>query len=274
MLPSVTAMIISLNGENRIMKTVESIRQIVEDIVVFIDARTTDRTVEILQKNNVRHVQLEESGFFETLQEKAVRMIDSDWILRIDDDELIVANEPEHVTPELFRFYLKHLGESGYGVGRICRRWVLPGMTHFISSATWWPDMQARLFLNKPDKIAWPTEIHREPVFPGGTVLVAQILIDHLDFIYNDYEARVRKVSNYFKERPNRSGGEIYLFEKFSFTTSPLKPIDRPTLLATARQYIDFTKEIENVMFSDTVDRTKTVALPEWKYSPLTYTIS
>ncbi len=111
----------------------------------------------------------------------------ADWILRVDDDEVLGADLLEQL-PELTRArdVLQYW---------IARRWLYPGPGHWLDEWPWFPDFQGRLVRN--DARLW---------FPGlchssvALAVPARYLdggLYHLAHLLSDRQERERKVERY-----------------------------------------------------------------------------
>src|ERR1700755_1555111 len=110
--------IICKNAAGMIDKTMESIRGLSHDIVVY-DSGSTDGTIELLKKWKVRLFEGEWEGFGKARQ-KAVELTKYDWGLVIDADEIVsndLIEELKNLHPEneriVYSVELKnHLGND------------------------------------------------------------------------------------------------------------------------------------------------------------------
>lgn len=95
---SVTAIILTLNEELHLERCLWSLRQFVEHVIV-VDSYSNDRTIEIAQKNGAYVIQREFTNHAEQFNWalEAVH-ITSDWIFRLDADEIITSEAPEKIT--------------------------------------------------------------------------------------------------------------------------------------------------------------------------------
>jgi hypothetical protein len=117
----------------------------------------------------------------------------SDWIMRIDSDE-IASPALAALLPELTRSGdLTHYW--------IPRRWLYPDRTTYLRGWPWLPDYQLRLVRNDPALLRFPGTVHTSVSCLGpGRYLRDPIY--HLDCVIRSKEERVAKVHTY-----NRLGG-------------------------------------------------------------------
>ncbi len=152
----ISAVLITLNEEQRLAKALESVRFC--DEVLVMDAGSVDRTREIAAAAGARVVVRAWEGF--TAQRNhVVAAARHDWVLAVDADE--------RVTPEL-RAEIESLraagfAHAGYRIPRIAfylGRW--------IRGTDWYPDPQLRLFDRRRGR--WTGGLVHESVHVEGTV--------------------------------------------------------------------------------------------------------
>jgi glycosyltransferase involved in cell wall biosynthesis len=83
-----SAAIIAYNEEKHIARTLQSLHGVIEDIVVVIDDKTTDKTEEIAQRLGAKTIQKKFENYGEQKQ-FAVEQTNGSWVLNIDADEAI-----------------------------------------------------------------------------------------------------------------------------------------------------------------------------------------
>ena len=83
----ISAMIITLNEEDKIRQCLESLKDVADEIVV-VDSLSTDRTKQICEEFGVKFVEQKWLGYSEQ-KNLANRLAAYDWILSIDADEAL-----------------------------------------------------------------------------------------------------------------------------------------------------------------------------------------
>lgn len=83
---SISAVIITMNEEDRIRPCLESIKWV--DEIIIVDSFSTDKTIDICKEYTDKIFQRDMSGFGEQKQ-FAIEKATSDWILSIDADEVV-----------------------------------------------------------------------------------------------------------------------------------------------------------------------------------------
>jgi len=152
----ITATIITLNEERKIVRSIESLRCC--DEILILDSGSTDRTVELATNLGARVV---EAGWRGYAGQKnwAAEQASHDWILSLDADEAL----SEALEAEIWN--LKKTGPQydAYTMPRLAKylgRWIL--------HSGWYPDRKVRLYDRR--KAKWVGEFVHESVVPGGRV--------------------------------------------------------------------------------------------------------
>ena len=138
----ISAVIITYNEEHIIARSIDSLRRVVDEVIV-IDSFSTDRTIEICKAKGAVVLQNKFEGY-KTQKNFAVTKAKYEWILSIDADE-VLSNE---LIDSLLKWRTNHkisndlsTQPSGYFVSRrtdYCGKWVNFG--------GWYPDKKLRLF--------------------------------------------------------------------------------------------------------------------------------
>ena len=131
-----SSIIIARDEEANIGRCIDSQKECIDEIIVLIDNRTTDRTLEIVKSKNVIYGLVEWKGYSGTKQ-YAISKTTNEWILWIDADESIT---PE-LSSELNEFKNKPPGFVAYSIKRrayFLGRWMRHG--------GWYPAKATRLF--------------------------------------------------------------------------------------------------------------------------------
>ncbi|MBI9072008.1 MAG: glycosyltransferase family 2 protein [Melioribacteraceae bacterium] len=137
MVKNLSAVIITKNEETNIGRCLESIKDLVSEIVI-VDSNSTDKTIEICKSYGCNISQIEWKGF--GLAKKfAVDSASSDWVFSIDADE--------EVTPELAREIEVVMGNPKYNIYKIKRNSFFLGKK--IKHCGWDNDYPKRLFNRK-----------------------------------------------------------------------------------------------------------------------------
>ncbi|HEX2920850.1 MAG TPA: glycosyltransferase family 2 protein [Bacteroidales bacterium] len=135
-MPKITAIIITYNEEEYIGRCLESIKGIVDEIIV-VDSFSTDKTEEICNKYNVRFIKHKFEGYRDQ-KNYALKHATYPNILSLDADEALSDTLRESILS------IKDMDRwdyDGYKFNRknyYCGKW--------IKYSDWYPDRQLRLF--------------------------------------------------------------------------------------------------------------------------------
>ena len=136
-MPKISAIILTLNEERNIARCLNSLKDVVDEIVV-VDSFSTDKTESIVSQYKARFVKQEFLGYIEQ-KNFALKLASHDHILSLDADEAL--------SPELRAsvFEVKEKFDcDGYYMNRLanyCGQW--------IRHSGWYPDKKMRLFNRK-----------------------------------------------------------------------------------------------------------------------------
>jgi glycosyltransferase involved in cell wall biosynthesis len=182
-LMKISAVIITLNEEDRLPDALASLQGVADEVVV-VDSCSSDRTVEIarLAQAVVLQNRFEDYG-----QQKnfAMSQAGCEWILNLDADERVspelkraIANLKEGTAPlDAAAFAIKR---RSFYLGR------------WIRHSGWYPDRKIRLF--RKSAATWQGRIHERLIVTGP---VARLDGDILHFTYRDIGDHVRRLERY-----------------------------------------------------------------------------
>lgn len=158
----ITLAIFAKNNEDSIGMCIESVLDIVSEIVV-VNTGSTDKTVEIAMSYGARlyHVNFSDFGAIRTLTAHLAREL---WVLGLDTDE-ILCPEDKSVIETLIR--TPRVG--AWGLPR--RRWADLDRKNQVETEAY-PDYQYRLIKNDPSRFYYTDRIHerlvhKDPVLPS-----------------------------------------------------------------------------------------------------------
>ncbi len=130
----ISAVIITYNEEKNISRCIDSVKPVVDEIVVL-DCFSTDRTKEICEEKGVKFFQEEFPGFAKQ-KNRAVALASNDYVLSLDADE--------YLSSELTQSILKvktDWSHDGYLMNRLSS---FEGT--WIKTCGWYPDQKLRLW--------------------------------------------------------------------------------------------------------------------------------
>ncbi|MCU7493944.1 MAG: glycosyltransferase family 2 protein [Ignavibacteria bacterium] len=154
----ISSIILAKDEENNIARCIDSQQGSIDEILVFVDSRTTDNTVNILKSKGVSYEVCTWQGYAKTKQ-YALSKASNEWILWIDADEAL--------TPELKSEIIEFkASQPVYNVYSIPRKANFLGK--WIMHSGWYPGRVERLF-NKNHAHFSNKDVHEHLVFEGQT---------------------------------------------------------------------------------------------------------
>jgi len=180
----ITAVIIACNEEHHIAKCVESVKDIVDEIVV-VDSHSTDNTPQICRDLGATVISYDWKGYSQN-KNYGNQEAKHDYILSLDADE--------YLSEEL-KLSISEVKNSLYGVysfnrlTNYCGKW--------IHHCGWYPDKKIRLF-NKNDAYWQGQFVHEVLRIKSGTPLthLAGNLLHHSFQSLTDHIERVNRYSS------------------------------------------------------------------------------
>jgi glycosyltransferase involved in cell wall biosynthesis len=180
----ISACIITKNEEDNLQRCLESLGDVVDEIVI-VDSGSTDRTKFIATDHNARFIPHDWEGYVGQ-KNFACGKAKYDWILSIDADEELSPGLQDQVRK------LKEVDDSDYpaafSVSRVVffeNRWVRYG--------DWYPDLLPRLFHKEKGHFEGG-RVHERLVIDGETEILEAELYHHT---YQDWEDQKKRVARY-----------------------------------------------------------------------------
>ena len=144
----ITAVIITHNEEKNILRCINSVQDIADEIIV-VDSGSTDNTEQICRDFGVRLVHQDWLGYSEQ-KNFANSLATNDWILSIDADEEL-SDELKH---SILKYKNKHVAHDiVFNMNRLTNY-----CGHWIRHCGWYPDRKIRIWNRRVGK--WKGEIH------------------------------------------------------------------------------------------------------------------
>ena len=172
-MPQLSVVIITFNEEQNMVRCLDSIKEIADDIVI-VDSFSTDKTPEICKKHNVNFIQRSWEGYSAT-KNFANTQAKYDWILSLDADEALSEELKKSILEQKQKNYsttCKFNRLQSY-----CGQWIHHG--------GWYPDTKIRLFDRTIAQ--WTGMIHEELTF-SKPVDIIQLKGDCLHYSYYTIE--------------------------------------------------------------------------------------
>lgn len=176
----ITAIIPTLNEENYITDAIKSVN--FADEIIVIDSFSSDNTIEIAKKMNVKIIKRKFDDF-SSQKNFAIAQAKHDWIYILDGDE--------RVTPEVLKEILEAIKNPKDFVGFYVRRRFYFAKEK-INYSGWQRDKVVRLFLK--EHCQYKGLVH-ETIKTNGNLGFFKHKIDH--FGYRNYEHFIFKINHY-----------------------------------------------------------------------------
>ena len=182
-MPRFSVNIIARDGEKTLKQTLNSVRDLTDDLMIVVDSRTQDNTLDIA-KQFTSKVFIHDFIDFSSQRHFAVSQSAHDWILALDADEEL---SPE-LKDELNQFSQKSEVE--------CSAYFLPRSNIIFGKAinhtNWDPDGIIRLF--DKNQGSWVNPVHEQWQTTGKTDKFSGSIIHHN---YDTVEEFVDKLNSY-----------------------------------------------------------------------------
>ena len=179
----ISAVIITHNEERNIRRCLESVQDVVDEIVV-VDSLSDDKTEKICNEFNVKFVKQQWLGYSEQ-KNLANNLSSNDWILSIDADEELSAELKSSIKS------LKQTEPSDDNVFSMNRLTNYCG--HWIRHCGWYPDRKIRIWNRNIG--SWSGEVH-ETIFFSKEIKEKVLKGDLLHYSFataQDYENQMFK---------------------------------------------------------------------------------
>ena len=197
----ISSIILARDEEENIRRCIESQSECIDEILIFVDDRTIDKTFEITQSYpSVKSYLINWDGFAKTKQ-KALQSTSNDWVFWIDADEALT----KELRAELCDF---KKSEPKYN------SWSVPRKANFlgkwIKHSGWYPGRVTRLF-NKNTAAFNLSRVHESLLTTGGTGELKNDLEHYTDPTVSHYFV---KFNNYTSLAANdlKEKGKVFHF--------------------------------------------------------------
>lgn len=155
---SISAIIIARDEEENIERCIRSLQGCVDEIVVIIDDRTTDRTEEFIKNLNVIYKVRKWEGYVKS-KEYALSLTSHEWVLWIDADESLTKDLRDEINERKQRL-------SDFAAYTVPRKAYF--LNKWIRHSGWYPGRVTRLF-NKILVTFTEKDVHEHLIINGKT---------------------------------------------------------------------------------------------------------
>ncbi|MCC7372830.1 MAG: glycosyltransferase family 2 protein [Chloroflexi bacterium] len=168
--PTVTVAVVALNEAELIEGCLVSAAW-ADELLVIVDAATTDATVTLAEAHGARVVTRPWRGW-PNQRNAALDLASSDWVLFLDGDE--------RITPALAQEVRRTLATAGETAGCwVPRRNVIAG--EWVKHAGWWPDRQLRLLRRTAARYDEGVSVHEVATLDGPDAILQEPML-HLNY--------------------------------------------------------------------------------------------
>ena len=188
--PRLTVSILTKNSEQRLGRLLAEVANFADEVIVGVDASSTDRTIETAESLADIVYQFRHSGNLSSARMLLFDYASGDWVLSLDDDEQIEASF-DAIVPEL-------LADSRVTHHWFPRKWIVNlDPCEYVHETSMFPDWQLRLFRNDRSLVRKPPRPHSGYCVQGPGFYETRAAILHFEPIWCDADARSKKLEMY-----------------------------------------------------------------------------
>jgi glycosyltransferase involved in cell wall biosynthesis len=213
---TLSVVLATYNEEKNLPGCLDSIKDIADEIVI-VDGTSTDKTVEVAKSYGAIVKTTTNKPNFHINKQMAIDMAKKDWILQLDGDEHISAEQKQEII-EILENDPKEF--NGYWMPR--KNWFLG---RFLLKGGQYPDYTLRFYRNGKGRLP-QKDVHEQAVVDGKVGYLKNAL---LHYPYKDFSHYVNKWNRYnilFAEqiREELKNKNIFLKFFYGFAYLILKP--------------------------------------------------
>jgi glycosyltransferase involved in cell wall biosynthesis len=185
-----SAVIITLNEEDRLEDTLKSCTGIADEIVVL-DSFSTDKTCEIAARYGAK-IYKQKFVDYGSQKNAALERAENEWVLNLDADERVSDRLKKEILA--FKQKKKSPGDDDDDVDGFLINRKTFYLGRWIKHSGWYPDRKLRLF--RRSKSRWKGRIHEALILDGNTRRMGG---DILHFTYRDITDHIKRLNTYSK---------------------------------------------------------------------------
>lgn len=235
----VSVVILTQNSEGHLPLLLEFVSRHFAEIVIGVDRKSTEQTFTAARRFTEKVFWIDNpGGIVEETIERLVSRCSNDWVLRLDDDELVSLG--------LVRFIERILPTLDVDAVGIHRKWCRvnldKGALEYSTNPHYGYDWQWRLF--RKSTVGFNTRVHTPGIaFRTETRAPLDGFIAHLDWVYRDYGYRRDKVARYESISMGMGHAAYYLYEDDPAYKSFFAPLFTDDFEDVVRHLIPFQRK-------------------------------
>ena len=215
-----------MNSAERLEAWLLRVLEVADEVVLLVDDASSDATLDIARTYADAVHRVEHPPFIEWAMDWGMRRATGDWILWLDDDELLHPGFRAAIEPVLADRRLTHAYLQSRAVVES------PGGGHgWLRQFPWYPDPRLRLVRNVGSVFRHRGRLHSPFEVDGDGVFLEadEVAIHHMDLLWRTRAEREAKVERY---RGNNAPSceEYYLFEDYASALA-VAPLDAQAIL-------------------------------------------
>lgn len=211
---TIGAFVVSRDDDRLLPVVIRNLQQVADKVLIYVDSRTVDASLEVALACGAKVA----TGCLEPMPEgvfnECVRLLNTDWILHLDQDELLgpwlIERIPRMVKTE--------------AAWRFPRYAVYPTEGQYITSDPYYPDYQTRLIPRKiwDEQGGWPARIHASPSWPFHHATAGLFHYKFLIYSRAEREARLAQWGASWPEALNAHYSAFSIYEGRELKTAPI----------------------------------------------------
>lgn len=178
----ISATIVAMNEEDRIVNLLDSLNFV--DEIIVVDSGSTDNTVQISKRYGANVISHEWMGYIRQKQ-FAMEQASGEWILCLDADEAVSPELRTEISEALDNVDDKVVAFSTPRLSRYLGKWIYHG--------GWYPDRKVRLV--RRGKASWVGDSIHERLEPVGVTV--QLSNPILHYVYRDISDQVKTINTF-----------------------------------------------------------------------------
>ena len=214
-----SAVVATKNGAGRLPALLQKLDELADELVVLVDSTSSDDTAEVAGRAGARVHSFIHDGQFAEMKRQMLLHCGSDWILNLDDDDMI-NDRWNRATVEAL------MNDRDVTHYWFTARDLVPPGSQYIRTAPWYPDWIVRMFRNIPSIVVVPSLLHESWRIAGDPRYHADLHIYHHDYVWNDRATREDKLAAYRVANPENPGEKHTLYEDYYYELEPVQEKD------------------------------------------------